>query len=248
MHARGTGDCWTATASIGDDRPPAVRRLRRAPRPLRLWRPLRARPSDRRRRRAFAATCWSWCASWRRRSCAIPAATSSPATTGRTASARSRSARRGWTSPGSRSSPTPSAPTSSSTGAGSPTSSRCSPSISARAGLTTRAVWSSTATIPSGTAALRPAPRPRLGGAARRQVLVPRQRDGRPLADGQQDRDRVRPRRHRGGEADAADRSDDRARRRAARPAATCRPSATGSARCSSTPSTMSSSSRSTPI
>ena len=39
--------------------------------------------------RASAATCWRWCASWRRRSCAIPAATSSRATTGRTASVRS---------------------------------------------------------------------------------------------------------------------------------------------------------------
>ena len=38
--------------------------------------------------------------------------------------------------------------------------------------------------FPSGTEVLRPAPRPRLGRAARRQVLVPRQRDGRPLADG----------------------------------------------------------------
>ena len=36
--------------------------------------------------------------------------------------------------------------------------------------------------------ALRPPPRARLGGAARRQVLVPRQRGRRPLADGQQDR------------------------------------------------------------
>ena len=39
--------------------------------------------------KGFRRTCWRWCASWRRRSCAIPAATSSPATTGRTASVRS---------------------------------------------------------------------------------------------------------------------------------------------------------------
>ena len=38
--------------------------------------------------------------------------------------------------------------------------------------------------------AVRPAPRARLGAAARRQVLVPGQRDGRPLADGGQDRRR----------------------------------------------------------
>ena len=51
-----------------------------------------------------------------------------------------------WSSPGCRSSRTPSAPTSSSTGAGSPTSSRCWRSISARAGRTTRAGSSNTAT------------------------------------------------------------------------------------------------------
>ena len=56
---------------------------------------IRPRPS-----RAFAATCSSWCASSGRRSSAIPAATSSPATTGRTASARSRSGPSSWTSPG----------------------------------------------------------------------------------------------------------------------------------------------------
>ena len=60
----------------------------------------------------------------RRRSCAIPAAISSPATTGRTASARRTSARCGSTSPGARPRPTSSAPTSSSTGAARPRSSR----------------------------------------------------------------------------------------------------------------------------
>ena len=39
----------------------------------------------------------------------------------------------------------------------------------------------------------RPAPRTRLGEAARREVLVPRQRDGRPLADGLENRDRIWP-------------------------------------------------------
>ena len=61
--------------------------------------------------------------------------------------------------------------------------------------------------------ALRPAPRARLGAAARRQVLVPRQRDGRPLADGREDRRRIWPHRRRGGQDDEVDRSDDRARR-----------------------------------
>ena len=85
----------------------------------------------------------------RRRSCAIPAATSSPATTGRTASARSRSGRAGSTSPGCRPRPTRSAPTNSSTGAAPPTSSRCWRSISARAAAMPPATWSSTATIPA---------------------------------------------------------------------------------------------------
>ena len=69
------------------DRSAAVRRVRRASRPLRLWRHLRARPSHRRRAGLPRATCWRWCASSRRRSCAIPAATSSRATIGRMASA-----------------------------------------------------------------------------------------------------------------------------------------------------------------
>ena len=43
---------------------------------------------------------------------------------------------------------------------------------------------------PGGTALVGPAPQPRLGEAARHQVLVPRQRDGWPVADGIQDRDR----------------------------------------------------------
>ena len=94
--------------------------------------------------------CLSSCASSHRRSCAIPAATSSPATIGRTASVQSRSGRSGWSSPGFRSSRTRSAPTNSSTGAGSPTSSRCLPSISERAGPTTRAGWSNTAIAPQG--------------------------------------------------------------------------------------------------
>ena len=45
--------------------------------------------------------------------------------------------------------------------------------------------------------AVRPAPHARLGQAARREVLVPRQRDGWAVADGGQDRDRVRPHRAR---------------------------------------------------
>ena len=52
---------------------------------------------------------------------------------------------------GARPRPTSSAPTSSSPGAGRRTSSRCWPSIWARADRTKRATWSSTAIIPAGT-------------------------------------------------------------------------------------------------
>ncbi len=79
--------------AIGRHRSAPVRRLRRAPRPLRLWRHLRARPPDRRREGLPPRRARAGARARRRRSCAIPAATSSPATTGRTASARSRSGR-----------------------------------------------------------------------------------------------------------------------------------------------------------
>ena len=82
-----------------------------------------------------------------------------------------------------------------------------------------------------------PAACPRLREAARREVLVPRQRNGRPLADGAQDRHRIRPRRRRGRQVDAVGRPDPSCWRPAARPRATCRPSGAGTTRCSSTPS-----------
>ena len=59
--------------------------------------------------------------------------------------------------------------------------------------------------------AVRSPPRARLGAAAWHKVLVPRQRDGWPVADGGEDRARVRPHRHRGGEDDEVDRPVDRA-------------------------------------
>src|SRR6218665_569516 len=68
-------------------------------------------------RTAFAAMSWPWRASLGRPSCAIPAGTSCPATTGKMASARRRPDRRGWTWPGYRPRPTSLAPTSSWTGA-----------------------------------------------------------------------------------------------------------------------------------
>jgi hypothetical protein len=87
----------------------------------------------------------------------------------------------------------------------------------------------------------------RLGAAARHQVLVPRQRDGRAVADGGQDRDRVRARRRRVRQDDAAGRSLDHL--------AACGSSGRnmptfghGRTRSSSTPSSRSSSSRCTPI
>ena len=96
--------------------------------------------------------------------------------------------------------------------------------------------------------ALRSAPRARLARAARDQVLVPRQRDGRPLADGGQDADRVRPHRDRGRQDDEAGSIPGSSSPPAARPGGPCRPSAAGRTSCSSTASTTSSSSRCTPI
>ncbi len=117
------------------------------------------------------------------RSFAIPAATSCPATTGRTASVRGPLARSGWIAPGARSSRTPWARTTSSPGRGSPASSRCSPSTLAPAGPMRRGTWSSTATLRSARAyadrrAANGHPDPH--GVRR---LVPRQRDGRAVAD-----------------------------------------------------------------
>ena len=103
--------------TISQDRRPGLRRVPRASRPGHLHRHLRARPPDRRqerharrRRQAGAATSIS-------RSSAIPAATSSPPITGKTASARANSARPGSISPGTPPTATPSASTNSPTGA-----------------------------------------------------------------------------------------------------------------------------------
>ena len=198
---------------IGDDRQASFRRLRRASRPLRLWRAFRARPSDRLPGRAFAAMCSSSCASSRRRSCAIPAATSSPATIGRTASARSRSARvrmeLAWLSL---------EPNTFGTNEFIDWCRLADIEPMLAVNLGTRGPDDARRLVeycnhPVRHAALGPPARARLGEAARRQVLVPRQRSRRPVADGQQDRDRIRPRRHRGGEAHAPHRSDHRARR-----------------------------------
>ena len=77
---------------------------------------------------------------------------------------------------------------------------------------TRRGVSSNTATIPAArrcpTCVARTA-----GRAARREVLVPRQRDGRAVADQAQDRARIWPRRRRNGQNDAMGRPLDRTRR-----------------------------------
>ena len=176
---RPTADCSapsssiSAAASMADSTSPAIRR----------------RP-----RRAFAATCWSWCANSAPRSSAIPAAISSPATTGRMASARSRS-RPQTAGPGlvhdraehvrhqrvHRLVPARGHRADAGGQPGYPGAGRCAQAdrilqLSGRHRI------------------VRPAQRARLGKAARRQILVSRQRDGRPVADGSEDRDRVWPR------------------------------------------------------
>ena len=120
----------------------------------------------------------------RRRSCAIPAATSSRATTGRTASARSSERPRrldlAWLS------------TETNTFGTNEFIDWCraagiEPMLAVNLGTrgARRRAQPGRVLQPSRRhRAVRPAPRARLGGAARRQVLVPRQRDGRPLADG----------------------------------------------------------------
>ena len=147
--------------------------------------------------RASARTCWRWCASWRRPSCAIPAATSSPATIGRTASARSQQRPRAARSrldvdrdqrvrhqrvhrlvPRRRH-------RADAGGQSRHARRRCRPQ------------HGRVLQPPRRHDAVRPAPHARLGQAARREVLVPRQRDGRAVADGGQDRRRIRPHRRR---------------------------------------------------
>ena len=171
-------------------------------------------------------------------SCAIPAAISCPATTGRTASGRRTSARRGSTSPGSRPRPTSSAPTNSSTGAARPASSRCSASISARAGPTRRATSSNTATIPAA---------PTLSDLRRAHGYekphdikfwcLGNEMDG-PWQICAQDRRGIRPRRAGDRQGHALGRSRRSSSPPAARPTATCRPTAPGNTRCSTIAST----------
>ena len=83
--------------------------------------------------------------------------------------------------------------------------------------------------------------------AARHPGLVPRQRDGRPVADGPQDRRGVRPARRGDRPRHAPGRRDASSSSPAGRPTAACRPSARGSASSSSAASTSSTTSPRTP-
>ena len=204
---------------------------------------------DGRRATGSAATCWRWCASWRRRSCAIRAATSSPAMIGRTASGRSRSGRAGSTSRGCRRSRTRSAPTSSSIGAARPTSSRCWRSTSARAAGDAARRLVEYCNHPGGTALsdLR-----REHGWEQPHDMkfwcLGNEMDG-PWQMERQDRGGIRPHRGRGREDDALDRSD-RSSSRACGSSGRNMPTfgELGRRGAASTPSTMSTSSRCTRI
>ena len=149
-------------------RPASARLVPRASRPRDLYRRLRARIAARRRARAFAPT---WHAKSRNsayRSCAIRAATSSPDTTGSTASVRRRSGRSCWTAPGTRPRRTSSAPTSSSSGAGWSAPSRLL-GLNFGTGSAEMAVaYVEYCNLERGTQVERPAARARLRAAAQR--------------------------------------------------------------------------------
>ena len=209
MHAHLTIDPHFA---VGADQPPPLRLVRRAPRPLRLRRDLRARAPDRRRRGLPAGRHRAGQASSGSRPSATPAATSSPGSAGRTASARATSARAASTWPGTRPRRTRSACTSSRRGSRRSAASSCSPSTSAPAERSRRSTCSSTRTS-------RPAPRCRdqriangRTDAVRHQDVVPRQRDGRPVAARPPLRRRLRQARVADGEGDAPARPVGRAR------------------------------------
>ena len=163
------------------------------------------------------------------------AATSSPATTGRTASARPSSVRAGC-DPAWRSIET------NQFGLGEfmalPRQGRAAEPMLA-VNLGTRGVAEALelheyANHPGGTALVRPARRPRRQGPVRHPAVVPGQRDGRPLADRAQDGRRVRPPGRRDGPGDAPDRPGHRTGRlRQLQPRA-CRRSALGKPLCSS--------------
>ena len=212
--------------AIGATDPPAVRRLRRASRPLRLRRHLRARPSDRRQQGLPRATCWRWCAS------SAPTIMRYPG--GNFVSGynwedgvgpveqRPRRLDLAWLS-----TETNQFGTNEFIDWCRAAERRADAGGQSRHARRRRRAQPGRILQPSRRhRAVRPAPRARLGAAARRQVLVPRQRDGRALADGGQDGRRIRPHRRRGRQDDEVGRSRRSSSRPAARPAARCRPSA----------------------
>jgi hypothetical protein len=154
--------------------------------------------------RACAPMCSARCASRSTRPSATPAATSSAATTGSTASAPRSSARAAANWPGNRWRPTSLAPTSSWASARPSTPRRCWAST-----------WAPARSRPLRPGRLlqhalrhllrRPARQARLRRAAQCQVLVRRQRDGRPLADGPPGGARIRRQGARGRQAHALD-------------------------------------------
>ena len=81
---------------------------------------------------------------------------------------------------------------------------------------------------PGGSLLERPAQEERPRGAVRRQALVPRQRDGRPLAGRPQDRRRIRPPRQRDRQGACAPSTSRSSSSSAARRTPTCRPIPTG--------------------
>ena len=181
--------------TIGRRRPAPVRVLRRAHGPVRLHRHLRAGPPDRRRARASAPTSPTCPRGSGSRLVRYPGGNfvSGYRWEDGVGPVEDRPARSS-TSPGAASRPTRSAPTSSPTG---PAGVGVEPMMAVNLG--TRGVQEACrparvlATTRDGTALSDLRAQHGHAEPARRPAVVPRQRDGRPLADGPQDRRGVRP-------------------------------------------------------
>ncbi len=211
-------------------RPPALRLLRRAPRPLRLHRHPRTGPPRRPTRPDCAPTSWTWSANSASPRSATPAATSSPATTGRTrvgpVDERPRRLDLAW-----RSTETNRFGLSEYIAFLRKIGPQAEPMMAVNLG--TRGVEEALelqeyANHPAGTALADLRHRPRRQGPLRHQPVVPGQRDGRPLADRPQDR-----RRSTGGSPPRRPARCARSTRPsnsspAAPPASPCRPSPSG--------------------
>ena len=198
---------------IGDHAPTPVRRVRRASGPLRIRRHLRARSSHRRRGTGSARTSLRWCASLRRPSCVIPGGNFVSGYNWEDGigpvAARPRRLDLAWLSTETNRFGTDEFLQWCARAAVEP---MLAVNLGTRAGDAARNLVEY-CNHPGGHGVVGPAPRSRLRAAARREVLVPRQRDGRTLADGSEDGPRVRPHRGRGREDDEVGRSRHRARR-----------------------------------